>query len=338
MNVLRVRSLPIKDVIQNLAEELDTTPSNDCEMYRVDIPPAHGEGFVQGVNFPNGLAWIQYDCKFNEATEIRFTVNNVHPLKLLYNLSEKFIHRFEDEDEQHEADQFQNLIVGSRHCNGHILKFGARKRIRLNSVEIHREKFLNDLSCTIESLDTSLKNAMTDIEANQSHFFEGPYTLKIANIFESIDSFEYGQFVRKMFLAAKTYEILGTQLLDYSDARKDVVMAKQDHILMNEIEKLVEEDFQKYNTVRAISTRLKVPEPRLQKFFQMHFNSTGNEYLKNKRMNLIVEMLEDTSLYIGDIAKLVGIDSASYLSKIFRQKFTISPNEFRRNVKNNPDN
>jgi AraC-like DNA-binding protein len=333
MHILQVRSLPIKDVLQNLADALNAEVIEDCEIYRLEIPQNYGEGFIQGVNFPSGLAWLQYNCKFKKATEIRFTVNKIHPLKLLYNLSDKITHTFEDDPELHEANQFQNLIVGSKNNGGHILRFRAKRWIKLNSVEINRKRFVQELACTVDSLDSDLKEAMTDIEAKNQYYFEGPYTLKIANIFQSIDSFKYDRFVRKMFLASKSFEILAVQLLDYVDLVEATKLDTQDHELMRKIEGLVEQDFRKYGTVRAISTKLKVSEPRLQKLFRRHFDATGNEYLKKKRMDLIVEMLEDTSLSINDISRLVGIDSASYLSKIFRAKFVLSPNQYRMQMK-----
>ncbi|MGB3591421.1 MAG: helix-turn-helix transcriptional regulator [Nonlabens sp.] len=329
MNIIKVKSLPINEVLENIASQLGGSVKNECEVYRYEIPELHGEGTIQGVNFPNGLAWLQYDCKFYDATEIRFTVNEVHPLKLLYNLSDDFTHSFEGEEETHKASQFQNLIVAGKENNGHILNFKRNKQIRLNSVEIDRHKFKQQLSCDVNTIESGLKDAVTDCDASTQHYFEGPYTLRIANIFQTIESFSYTAFIRKMFLASKTYEILAIQLLDYSDSLKDGEMQKVDHKLMQDIEQLVTTDFKQYGTVRAISTKLKVPEPRLQKFFNKHYNATGNKYLKQRRMNLIVELLEETSLSIAEISKLVGIDSVSYLSKLFRERFKVSPNEYR---------
>lgn len=331
MKIIQVQSLPIKNVLENLASELGTTMESDCGMYLVRIPQQHGSGFIHGVSFPNGLAWLQYDCKFNEAVEIRFTVNEVHPLKLLYNLSDRFVHSFEGEDQMHEAERFRNLIVASKNHNGHILRFRAKRVIKLNSVEIDRERFVNDMTCDIDSLNTDLKEALLDIKAEKQHYFEGPYTLRIANVFQAIDSYTYKKFICKMLMASKTFEIIALQMLDYSVEKNQNPMADSDYQLAQNIDVLLTQNFKKHGSVRALSTKLKVSEPKLQKFFKEHYDVTGNEYLKKKRMDLIVDLLEETSLSIGDIAKLVGIDSPSYLSKLFREKFDIAPNQYRNN-------
>ncbi|ARN76892.1 hypothetical protein BST97_02120 [Nonlabens spongiae] len=329
METLKVKSLPIKDVLNNLADEMGGKVVNDCEVYSLKIPQEYGTGFIRGVNFTNGLAWVQYDCKFKQDVEIRFTVNQVHPLKFLYNLSDPFIHTFENDDELHTAEQFKNLIVASKNTNGHILRFHAQKSVKLNSIEIDRERFEVGQDCYYNQLNETIKNAILDSNAESRHFLEGGISLKIAHEFRTIDHYKYDNFIRKMFLAGRTYEILALQLRDYNTV---TIVEDSDPTpeLMLEIDALLQDDFSTYGSVRAIATKLKIPESKLQHFFKKYYGMTGNEFLKQHRMDLIVELLEESSLSIKEIAKLVGIENSSYLSKIFKSKFKLTPAEYRK--------
>lgn len=62
MRCIRVKSLPIKQVIRDLAEYFDTQYTNNCDEYYLEIPNHIGNGFIKGVNFESGLGILQYDC------------------------------------------------------------------------------------------------------------------------------------------------------------------------------------------------------------------------------------------------------------------------------------
>ncbi len=335
MKVLKVKSLPIKDVITNLADELNTTCTEDCEIYSMDIPSKYGSGYVVGANFPNGVAWIQYMCSFHETTEIHFTVDKIHPLKLLYNLGASITHKFHNTDSKNEFHRFQNIVVASNQHHGHILTFKANVPIRLNSVEIDRDVFNECWSCDIKDVDSSLKTAIADKGASVEHYITGSFSLKIAQVFQSIKSFNHQHLIRKMFLASKSFELIALQLhyvlapdLDQNKTRFETLE------LFSQIEMLLEVDLSTYSTVRALSSHLGISEAKLQKIFKEHTDKTGNEFIKEKRMETIIDYLENTDLGIGDIAKIVGIDSSSYLSKIFKERFDISPIGYRRQQSN----
>jgi AraC-like DNA-binding protein len=331
MKTLKVKSLPIKDVITNLADELNTTFTEDCEIYSLDVPSKYGSGYIVGANFPNGVAWIQYMCTFHETTEIHFTVDEVHPLKLLYNLGSSISHSFHNTDDKNVFHRFQNIVVASDQHHGHILTFEGNTSIRLNSVEIDREVFNEYWACDIQDVNSSLKKAIADKGASVEHYITGSFSLKIAQVFQSIKSYNHQHLIRKMFLASKSFELIALQLHYVLTPVVDENKTNFETLeLFNQIEVLLEDDLSTFSTVRAISSYLGVSEAKLQKIFKEHTDKTGNEYIKEKRMGTIIDYLENTDLGIGDIAKIVGIDSTSYLSKIFKERFNISPNSYRR--------
>ncbi|MGB5983140.1 MAG: helix-turn-helix transcriptional regulator [Nonlabens sp.] len=335
MRILHVKSLPIVDILDDFSKQLGVEVSEVCEVYSLKLPQSIGAGHITGVNFPNGVAWLQYLCKFNNDIEIHFTVNEIHPLKMLYNLGSTINHTFAKSNEDHFIERYQNLIVASSESNGHILKFPKNSQIRLNSVEIDRKTFKANWACDISNLNSNIKKALLDDTAASEYVFNGPYSLRVAQVFQSINSFKQEPFTRKMFLASKSFELIAQQLCDYSDVHSGVSTPDAESLeILKIVEELLESDMKSFTTVRALSNKLKITENKLQKIFKNNTGFTGNEYIKNKRMELIVELLENSTLSIGEISKLVGIDSTSYLSKIFKEKFLISPKEFRQKIAN----
>ncbi|ARN79140.1 hypothetical protein BST97_14740 [Nonlabens spongiae] len=334
VQILTVKSLPVREVLKNIAEQLGGTVQEDCEIFSYTIPNEYGSGNIMGANFPQGLGWIQYMCKFKRDTTINFTVDEIHPLKMIYNLGDSVLHTFADSEEKHDMQRYENLIVASSNFNGHVLKFQANQQIKLNSVEISRSLFNKYWSCNLSDLDSKLLKAILDIEASEEHLMKGPYSLRVAQVFRTIESFDYGSFIKKMFLASKSFEIVAQQLLDFSTESSGLSSEETESLeTLREIEHLLENNLSSYVTVKALAQKLNITENKLQKIFKDNTGSTGNEYIKNKRMGAITDLVENSDLSISEIAKLVGIDSTSYLSKIFKEQYGISPKEYRDQMK-----
>ena len=336
VQILKVKSLPIKEVLGNIAQQLGGEVRENCEVYSYDIPEEHGSGNIMGVNFPQGLGWIQYVCKFKKDTTIEFTRNEIHPLKMIYNLGDPVVHTFANSDEVHDMQRYENLMVASSKHNGHVLKFKANQQIRLNSVEVSRIIFNKYWSCDVGQLDSKLLRAIRDIEANEEHLMAGSYSLRVAQVFRTIRSFDQSHFIKKMLLASKTYEIVAQQLLDFSNEDSGLSSHEMESLeTLRKIENLLDHNLSSYVTVKALSQKLNVTENKLQKIFKDNTGFTGNEYIKNKRMEAIVGLIENSNLSISEIAKLVGIDSTSYLSKIFKEEYGFSPKEYRKRISKN---
>lgn len=329
MNNFKVKSLPIKEVLQNLGDQMNTPVLVDCDYYEINIPKKFGKGKISGINFPNGLAWLRYECKFWRDTILEFTVNKVHPLKLLYNLSEPINHKFQNDSTVHVAERYQNLILSSAQKNGHVLQFSSGKSIILNSIEIDRAIFKKQWLCDLNDIESDLRAPIIDENAQQEFFFKGSYTLKIADAFHFINTLDQEKFLRKMFLASKTYEVLAQQMLDLSTSGNHQLTHKEIELLQR-AEQIVHEDFNKYKTIKNIAKSLDIRVSKLELLVNKKFNLSGNKFIAKVRMEKIADLLENSNLPIQDIAAIVGIESKSYLSKIFKSKYNMSPNEFRK--------
>ena len=59
---------------------------------------------------------------------------------------------------------------------------------------------------------------------------------------------------------------------------------------------------------------------------------TPREYLNQKRMKRVAELLSTTTLSIGEISDRVGINDQLYLSRMFRKQYGCSPSKWRKQV------
>ena len=66
------------------------------------------------------------------------------------------------------------------------------------------------------------------------------------------------------------------------------------------------------------------------RMFKTHTGITLTEYLKNLRIKNIAYYLETTKFSLSEIGYLVGIESLSYLNKIFKKTYGITPIQYRK--------
>lgn len=57
---------------------------------------------------------------------------------------------------------------------------------------------------------------------------------------------------------------------------------------------------------------------------------TPNEYIRQQRMNVAIELLKDTRLTVAEVAYKVGFEDQYYFSKSFKSYFGISPSQYRK--------
>jgi AraC-like DNA-binding protein len=64
--------------------------------------------------------------------------------------------------------------------------------------------------------------------------------------------------------------------------------------------------------------------------FHARFHCTVGEYLNQKRLEQSIPLLINTSLSIEEVSQRVGFSSASYYTKLFKQRMGITPLNFRK--------
>ena len=60
------------------------------------------------------------------------------------------------------------------------------------------------------------------------------------------------------------------------------------------------------------------------------FDVNVNDYINNFRLEQAKSMLQDPGFTISEVAYKTGFSSPNYFSTVFKNKFGISPNAFRK--------
>ncbi|MCR4739932.1 MAG: response regulator [Lachnospiraceae bacterium] len=107
---------------------------------------------------------------------------------------------------------------------------------------------------------------------------------------------------------------------DTSLTPEEIVTLVKDHIKKNYKEEL---------DLNTISQNLGFSSSYLTKLFNKLENTTPSKYIRNYRMGIARQLMEDKSLTIQQIASAVGYNDPFHFSRSFKQTFGITPTEYR---------
>ena len=95
---------------------------------------------------------------------------------------------------------------------------------------------------------------------------------------------------------------------------------------------LIASSYDRKIKVSEIADMVGVNRSYLTSIFKKEMNMSPQEFLINFRLEKAAEMLRETEEQIGTIASAVGYTDALTFSKAFKQKYEVTPSEFRQSV------
>lgn len=339
---ITVKALPVSDIMIDLAHSFNVSLEEDCGELTLPIPEKIGKGFIRGVSFESGVGFIHYKCTFFEDVEIHFTVNMTHPLRFIFCSEGRIQHAFieEEEEERHVIETYQNVIASSSKFNGHVLFFKANESVNASSLEIIRNIFSHRNQYRFIKFDPVLAEVFKDSIAEKLFFYQGNYSIKAADIVDEINNKDSEGFVRSVLVEGKALEMLSKQVAQYQDDhREDLpqILRRSDVEKVSRAVDLIHKDLSQSHSVDQLAKEVGTNVNKLQEGFKYMFNLTVNKYVQQVKLEAARDLLTDTDHNISQIVNLIGLNNRSYFSKIFKEKYGVSPKYFLKSQKDQSD-
>lgn len=175
---------------------------------------------------------------------------------------------------------------------------GMKASSLLDKTAFANSKFIADFNNTGQVEDIIYK--LTEIQANQ----ENRYFMQMSCLCEVLSNLEMNKSQNKNIHGIKGHHL-------------EVAI------------KFIDRNYSRHITVDIIADHVGINRKYLSSIFSSLLNTTTQQYLINKRMNQASILLSDLNLSIKEIAHSVGYYDALLFSKMFKNKFGISPKGFR---------
>lgn len=327
-----VKTLPVNEIVQDLASKLNTPLINGDAELTIRLPDEIGEGFIKGSSFDSGIGIISYCCTFYEDTEICFSLNTVHPLKFIFCSEGEVAHSFQESDEFHKIEAYQNIIVSSSGYNGHKLFFKANVRTHVSSLEIIRSTFAHRTNYGFKDLEPTLKELFRDEVSENQFYYQGNYSIKAADIMEELNIKDHTGFLQSLYLEGKSFDMLVVQVAQYQDdegvGRLPSILRKSDIQKVDYVAKRILGDLGSNLTVEMLAKEAGTNVNKLQEGFKHVYDLTVNKFIQHKKLEAAKDMLIASDKNISEIVVAIGLNNRSYFSKIFKEKYGVNPKYF----------
>lgn len=329
---LKVKALPIEDIMKDLSKQFEISLQEDSGEFILELQEPLGEGIIRGSSFENGIGIIEYSFTFYQDLELLFSINKTHPLKFIFCSKGKVDHMFEEDKDAHTIHTYQNVIVSSSGKNGHLLKFKANESVHIASVEIIRKKFSKRPNYGFQGLSPELKELFKDSVAEKKFFYQGNYSLQAADIVDEINEKKVSGFLRSMFLEGKLYEMLVIIIAQYEDDQREdklpQILRRTDVEKVKQAVELINKNLDKNYSIEFIAKEVGTNVNKLQESFKYMYDLTVNKYMQQVKLEAAKELLTSSDYNISQIVHMIGLNNRSYFSKIFKEKYNVSPKYF----------
>ena len=334
---ITVTDIKVSDILITMAKQFGVECEIENNEHCLRIPEKFGSGYMKTIEFDSGLGVIESDILLKKTFHFKLEKGVVHPIKFIFNRESKFIHFFSGKKEKHEINRLDNLIVSSNHVNTHEFIIPAGVPICIYSIEINRKVFEHKIEDFIEEMNEDLITLFRDVNGISEFYYKSQYSLDISKKIKEFSETELEGFMRSVFLEGKAQEILVLQLQQYLDdlndpEKRNILRKATINSVLKAVE-IIKSEIDSIENIDKLANRVGLNSKSLQLGFQTLYNSSVNDYIKNYRIEKAKELIENTALNITEITYQVGINSRSYFSKLFKEKYNITPKQYYSRVR-----
>ncbi len=220
----------------------------------------------------------------------------------------------------------------------------------INSKEVHKYVKLTS-NCTVLSLSIDLSrydkryygisdlyfNCNSTKDKDQSKF--GPLRRILAEVSTIILLKEEGF---RLLLESKInylliYLITNFQVYKDLDSNKETVN-KEDRDRILKAVNYIDENFSQKITLEEVAKLVLISPNYLSHSFTKVMNISFQEYIAINRLNHAIELIISTDKSITDIANSSGYSSVSHFNKVFKEKYGLTPTDYRDKYRSNQFN
>ncbi|TMM32325.1 helix-turn-helix transcriptional regulator [Polaribacter aestuariivivens] len=294
-------------------------------------------GNIRFIPFDWGVNLLDFNIKFHKDFVFSIkAVDKYNPIRFIYPYVGYLKHRFGIHNEESKIDQYQSLIFTNKSGGYNYLHFPKNEQLEINFIEIVRRKFLKKRTTNVTTLNDKLHEMFVDTNHEYRFANYGTFSLKMADLVKKLKNVKGKGMLRILKIEAKVYEILSFHIQQHNRLLEGVSLptslTKSELKIVRKLGNAILKKPAESYSLDELSIKSGLTQAKLQDGFKFLFNRTVTEYIRHVRLESARDMLKNTDLNISQIVYSIGFSSRSYFSKIFREKYDITPNEFKKKL------
>ncbi len=168
----------------------------------------------------------------------------------------------------------------------------------------------------------------------------GAYNFKLADKIGALRKIRHIGMIRILRVEGMVYQILSMHIQQHDKAMKGTelptTLLKRELKIIRNLSKSIIKDVAREYCLEQLSLETGLSQAKLQEGFKLLYTRTVTEYIRHLRLEAARDLIRMTVMNISEIVYSIGFSSRSYFSKIFKDKYGISPNDFKNKTEEYP--
>ena len=175
----------------------------------------------------------------------------------------------------------------------------------------------------------SLKNIILSYNSLYSYFAEEGGLNPITAHYKAE---KYAIMIERAESENEVWSIYKEYFYDYIDKNLRILLPKNNSI-SDRINEYIDKNFTNSLSIKEISDEFHLNASYIMRTFKKETGNTIQQVITQKRIKEACRLLETSNLSITEISFMVGFNSPSYFSSVFKENTKISPQKYRENIK-----
>ncbi len=321
--------------VKQLQKVLGGTLTEKWGQHILSVSNEKAEGSIRFITFDWGVSLLEYDITFMDEVLIVVDTSNYNPINFYYCLEGYCGHKFgyESDEQIKIMEQFQSVILTNRDGGISDRYFPKDVKVVASVIQVRRKPFLRKRLNQGEELNKQLYNVFLDTDHEKVFAYYGSYNLKIADVMAALQKVKAKGMIWVMQIEGLVYQILSMHMIQHNKevlgTRPQTSLLKRELKTIRSFAKKIEKHIAQDFSLEEISAETGLTQAKLQEGFKLLYNKTVTEFIRNARLEVARDLIANSELNISEVVYSIGFTSRSYFSKIFKEKFGISPSEFK---------
>ncbi|WP_142785118.1 helix-turn-helix domain-containing protein [Changchengzhania lutea] len=185
----------------------------------------------------------------------------------------------------------------------------------------------------MDSFNEDTRSIFSDTNGENSFYNESRFSIRTLNLIQRIIAKKSSSFTDALLIESKLNEILYNRLTLFSNKkvhlRKEYALQSHQKEAVMKASQFIVDHLDTYENVSKLAENFGINAVTLQNGFKKFFNKTVNEFVILARLEKARRLFEATDMTIGEIGFDIGITSKSYISKVFKARYGLTPRDYR---------
>ncbi|MBJ7880838.1 helix-turn-helix transcriptional regulator [Gelidibacter salicanalis] len=294
------------------------------------------KGCIRCINFDWGISLMEFDVLFFDDILIIDYHKSANPLHFSYCSRGSYQHRFENQCDYRSIGQYHSSILVAGKSVKHFTLLQKDLHIIFNNIRIIRTEFLKKRNSQLADLNEILHRVFVDENNESSYAYYSPIHLRMEDHVKSLRDLKLEGMTRVLQIEGEVYQLIAMHIARHDKHQNNELIPNS--LLKDELNiigrlgrKILSDPSLNYN-LDQLSSETGLSQAKLQEGFKFLYARTVTEYIRHTRLEAARDLMNTTDLNISQIVYTIGFTSRSYFSKIFKDKYSMTPHEFKKQV------